>query len=369
LNAGAVGSPHLLLLSGIGPRHELEKFGVRCHADSPHVGKHLKDHIHVPLFFPAAGTGVSMAEVGLSMGPVVLRHPAGPLLADPQDDAKMNADLQALKREAERRLAEWTGCSLVSSSLYDACAWFSTGLGDHHSHDVQIGFVPSGYSSDLWHLYLNVDTTQYFDDASKRLAPDAESMIVLVNPVLPHSEGEIVLESARPTAHPANRMNYLGDAHDMKMIIAALRRVLKVMAHWPAHRKIGQLMVPPLLARKHGHREGAVPSDALLEDFALHFSITVYHLSCTCRIGSVVDPRLRVAGVDKLRVADARVMPNVVSGNTNAASIMLYCIRGSGHLLRCSAALCLWLVRPMERRVLAGERSLARGGTGTSMRP
>ena len=112
----------------------------------------------------------------------------------------MPADLQALKQEAERRLAEWetTGCGLVSSSLYDACAWFSTGLGDHHSHDAQIAFIPCGYNDDLWHSCLNVDTARYFDDASKRLAPDAESMIVLANPVLPHSEGEIVLESADP---------------------------------------------------------------------------------------------------------------------------------------------------------------------------
>jgi choline dehydrogenase len=82
-------------------------------------------------------------------------------------------------------------------------------------------------------------------------------------------------------------------------------------------------MVPPLLAEKHGHQDGAVPSDALLEDLALHFSITVYHLSCTCRIGSVVDPRLRVTGVGRLRVADASVMPNIVSGNTNATAIMI----------------------------------------------
>ena len=88
----------------------------------------------------------------------------------------MPAELQALKQESERRLAEWltTGCGLVSSSLYDACAWFSTGLGDHHSHDAQIAFIPCGYNHDLWHGCLNVDTAQYFDDASRRLAPDAE---------------------------------------------------------------------------------------------------------------------------------------------------------------------------------------------------
>ena len=82
-------------------------------------------------------------------------------------------------------------------------------------------------------------------------------------------------------------------------------------------------MVPPFLAQKHEYREGATPSDVFLEDLALHFSLTVYHLTSTCRIGSVVGPRLRVVGVGKLRVADASVMPNVVSGNTNAASIMI----------------------------------------------
>ena len=325
LSAGAVGSPQLLLLSGIGPRRELETIGVACLVDSPHVGKHLKDHIQVPLFFSAAGVGVSMTEVAISMGPEVLRQPAGPLPADPNGDADLSVELQALKQEAERRLAEWatTGCGLVSSSLYEACAWYSTGLGDHHSHDAQIAFIPCGFNHELWHSCLNVDTTRYFDDVSKRLSPDAESMIVLANPVLPHSEGEIVLESADPAAKPAIRMNYFGDAHDLKVMVAVIRRALEIVKHWPSDSKIGPLMVPPFLAEKHGYEEGTTPSDALLEDLALHFSITVYHLTSTCRIGNVVDPRLRVAGVEKLRVADASVMPNVVSGNTNAASIMI----------------------------------------------
>ncbi len=325
LSAGAVGSPHLLLLSGIGPRLELEKIGLPCLVDSRHVGKHLKDHIQVPLFFHAPGVGVPMSEVGISMGPAALRQPAGPLPADPGDDDQMPAELQALKAEAERRLSEWatTGRGLVSSSLYEAGAWFSSGLGDHHSHDAQIAFIPCGYNSELWHSCLNVDTTRYFDDLTTRLAPDAEGMIVLANPVLPHSEGEVVLESADPTVHPVIRMNYFGDAHDMKVMLAVLRRALDVVAHWPAHRQIGPLLVPPFLAQKHGYDEGSELSDALLEDLALHFSLTVYHLTCTCRIGSVVDSRLRVAGVGKLRVADASIMPNVVSGNTNAASIMI----------------------------------------------
>lgn len=325
LSGGAVGSPHLLMLSGIGPRRELEAAGVPCIVDSPHVGKHLKDHVQVALFFHAPGAGVPIIEVALSMGPDALRQPAGPLPADPNDDAKLPAELQGLKQEAERRLAEWatTGHSLASSSLYDAGAWFSTGLGDPHSHDAQIACFPCGYTPDLWSGCLNVDLAQYFDDPAKALAPDAESVLILANPVLPHSEGEISLESADPAIHPAIRMNYFADPHDMRVMVAVLRRALDIVAHWPAHRKLGPLHVPVALARKHGYTEGAPLSDALLEDLALHFSMTVYHLSCTCRIGSVVDPRLRVLGVENLRVADASIMPNIVSGNTNAASIMI----------------------------------------------
>lgn len=323
LCAGAVGSPHLLMLSGIGPRRELESVGVDCAFDSPHVGKHLKDHVQVPLFFAAQGSGVPMSEVALSLGPDALRKPAGPLPSDSADDAKLPADLQALKQEAERRLKEWqtTGRGLISSSLYDAAAWCSTGLGDSHSHDAQIACFASGGSTELFDC-LNIDLALYFDDVSRRLAPDAESLIVLANPVLPHSEGEIILHSAVPSVHPVIRMNYFADPHDLKVMVAVLRRALDIVAHWPGH-KLGPLMVPPFLARKHEHQDGAAPSDALLEDLALHFSMTVYHLTCTCRIGSVVDPRLRVLGVGKLRVADASVMPNVVSGNTNAASIMI----------------------------------------------
>lgn len=325
LSGGAVGSPHLLLLSGIGPRAQLEAAGVACQVDSPHVGKHLKDHLHAGLFFHAPGVGVSVNEIGVSFGPDALRAPAGPLPADPRDDAAMPAELQGLKQEAERRITEWatTGRGLISSSLYDAAAWYSTGLGDHHSHDAQIACFMSGYNADLWQRCLCVDVDQYFDDPSQRLSGAAESVIVLANPVQPHSEGEIVLGSADPADHPIIRMNYFDDPHDMAVMISVLRRALDIVAHWPASHEIGSLLVPPFLARKHGHVEGASPSDALLEDLALHYSFTVYHLTSTCRIGDVVDPRLKVTGVGRLRVADASVMPNVVSGNTNAASIMI----------------------------------------------
>ncbi len=325
LSAGAVGSPQILMLSGIGPRSELEAVGVTCQLDAPDVSKHLKDHLQVGLFFPAPGAGISMSQMGLSMGPDVLRAPAGPLPADPAEDATLLEELSALMQEAERRLTEWatTGRGLASSSLYDASAWFSTGLGDHHTHDAQLAIFVCGYNRDIWRGCLRVDPDQYFDDANVALGPEAETVIVLANPVQPQSEGEIVLTSADPLDHPGIRMNYYSDPHDMKVMVAILRRAIEVAANWPGHRKIGPLLVPPALAAKHGHVTGAVPSDDLLEDLARHYSFTVYHLTTTCRMGSVVDPQLRVIGVTDLRVADASVMPNVVSGNINAASIMI----------------------------------------------
>ena len=325
LSAGAVGSPHILMLSGIGPRRELENADVVCRIDNPHVGKHLKDHIQCAMFFPAPGVGLPMSEVGVSLGPDALRGPDGPLPADPADDDKLTPKQAELKAEAERRLQEWheTGSSLVASSLYDAVVFTSTGLGDHHSHDAQIVLIPCGYNEDLFSARLNIDLSRYFEDAAATLAPDNENIIVLANPVLPHSEGEIVLQSADPAVPPTIHMNYFADPHDLKVMVAVMRRALDIIDHWPGPVKPGPLAIPPFLARKHGYIEGQPPSDALLENMALHFSTTVYHLSCTCRIGDVVDARLRVLGVKNLRVADASVMPEIVSGNTNAASIMI----------------------------------------------
>jgi len=121
LSAGAIGSPHLLMLSGIGPRAELEAAGVPCVLDQPHVGKHLQDHVQVPLFFPAPGVGVKMSDLAVSLGPDSLRSPGGPLPADPADDANLTVEQQALKQEAQRRIDEYhsEGTGYPASSLYD----------------------------------------------------------------------------------------------------------------------------------------------------------------------------------------------------------------------------------------------------------
>jgi choline dehydrogenase len=324
LSAGAIGSPQLLLLSGIGPRDELAQVGIDCRLDLPDVGKHLKDHLHTPMVFTAPGIGLTMTEIALSLGPDALRAPSGPLPADPRDDVDLPPELAGIKAEAERRLGEWvtTGRSLVSSSLYDAGLWYSTGLGDEHTHDAQIGFLVCGYTPDLWRALFRVDPDEYFENSAATLAADAEVVVMLPNPVQPHSEGEVRLASADPLEPPVISLNYFSDPHDVTVMVSVMRRALELVEKWPVP-GMGTLHVPPKLAESHGHTPGEVPSDELLEDLARHYALTVYHETSTCRMGSVVDVDLRVLGVERLRVADASVMPNVTSGNTNAPTIMI----------------------------------------------
>ena len=114
-------------------------------------------------------------------------------------------------------------------------------------------------------------------------------MIVLANPVQPHSEGEIVLTSADPADHPDIRMNYFDDPHDMEVMIAVAppsARRGRELAGAPRDRSAAG---PAGLAAKHGHVPGDTPSDALLEDLARHYSSPCTTSTSTCRIGSVVD--------------------------------------------------------------------------------
>jgi len=325
LCAGAVGSPHILMLSGIGPRRELEAANVPCALDLPDVGKHLKDHLYVTLSYPAPGIGISRTEICLALGPDALREPEGPLPADPADDAKLTGELANLKSRAERGLEEWhrTGTGLAASSLYEATAFFSTGLGDPHSHDAQIGLFLALSSENELRELERTEAAEFFADPARMTAADFEGMSLLAYLALPHSEGEIVLVSADPDTSPEINMNYFADPHDLEIMRAVIRVSLELAENWPGPGKLGPLNVPPKLAEKHGYDPGGRLSDALLEDLALHYSLTVYHLSCTCRIGDVVDADLRVKGIGGLSVADASVMPNIVSGNTNAAAIMI----------------------------------------------
>jgi len=325
ISAGAFQSPQLLMLSGIGPADHLASVGIDCVVDAPEVGQNLKDHLQLALYFDAPGLGTSMAAFGVAMGPDALRAPAGPLPADPAEDVNLPPELAALKAEAERQLTEWatTGSGLVSSSLYDASGWYSTGLGDLHTHDAQIGLFACGYNAEILEGLMRITATEYFADPDTTFSPTAENMMILANPVQPHSVGEIRLNSANPLDAPDIRFNYYADPHDMNVMTSIYRTCLDIQNRLRESHGVGPVLVPPALAEKHGHTPGAEMSDELIQDIAEHYSWSVYHPTSTCRIGSVVDAQLRVLGVQGLRVADASVMPDIVSGNTNAACIMI----------------------------------------------
>ena len=180
------------MLSGVGAREELSRGrGRRAWSTSRTSGKHLKDHLQVALMFPAAGIGVSMTEIGSSLGPDALRAPAGPLPADPADDVDLPRSWRPSRRRPSAGSAEWftTGKGLASSSLYDACAWFSTGLGDEHTHDAQIGFFVCGYTPDIWETSSASTADGVLRGPRRASAPTPREVIVLANPVQPHSEG------------------------------------------------------------------------------------------------------------------------------------------------------------------------------------
>merc|ERR1712196_208965 len=158
------------------------------------------------------------------------------------------------------------------------------------------------------------------ENAQKVLAPEAVNVILLANPVQPHSEGEVTLKSADPAVKPCINMNYLSDKHDVKVFISVMRRTFEIAGKFKG---LGPLIIPAVLREKYAYKDGQRISDEMLEDWVRHFASTVYHPTSTCRIGDVVDPQLRVKGVSGLRVVDASIMPNVISGNTNAPSMMI----------------------------------------------
>ena len=313
-----------MLLSGIGPRRELEFAEIECRLDAPHVGKHLKDHLMIGMPFDAPDVGIPLAQAALSLGPDALRGPGGPLPENPEEDADLPDELQGLKAEAERQQAEYfeSGSGYAASSLYDAGLWCQAGLGDEHSHDIQIGFTPTVYGPDFFGDRCNLDLPGAFGEKGEALDPTAQRVAMVANPVLQRSEGEITITSPDPHVHPDIDLNYYGDPHDLKQMVAAMRISLDLAKNWPAP-GLGDWFAPPELARKHGYTPGDEPSDAFLENVALHYTLSIYHLCGTCRVGDVVDPRLRVNGVAGLRVADASIMPDHVSANTNASCIMI----------------------------------------------
>lgn len=272
LSAGAFGSPQVLMLSGIGPGEHLQALGIPVLHDLPGVGAHLHDHPDVVLVADAPGAtdlfGLSLRGVGrMLQGAWEWRRQRTGLLTT--NFAEAGAFLRSQSDEAVPDLQ----LHFVVGKLVD------------HGRQTAFGH---GYSC---HVCL----------------------------LRPRSRGTLRLAHTDPQAAPLIDPAFLQDPDDL----ARLVRGFKLMRH---------LLSQPALASR-GCRESAVSrdaqSDAQIEQFIRRHADTIYHPVGTCRMGpdpasgAVTDARLRVHGVDGLRVIDASVMPAIVGGNTNAPVIMM----------------------------------------------
>jgi choline dehydrogenase len=269
LSAGAVQSPQLLELSGIGREDVLRAHGIQPKHVLPGVGENYRDHMLVRMVFRAKGV------------------------------RSLNQDTRGLNFAKEAARYVFTRRGLLSLPA-----------------GVINGFVRTRPELEVPDLQLRA-THASFKDVRKRILDDFPGITFAPNQSRPESRGTIHIKSADPYAGPAIRPNFLADAIDRQTIVAGMRVV---------RRLVQQPALAPFIEHELAPAAGAETDDELL-DVARANGVTVFHPVGTAKMGqdpmAVVDARLRVHGLAGLRVIDASIMPTLVSGNTNAPVIMI----------------------------------------------
>jgi choline dehydrogenase len=269
LAAGAIGSPHLLQLSGVGRPEDLQKAGIQVHHALPGVGYNFQDHYIARMSAEVQGIE-TLNERGRGL---------------------------PFARELWRYALKGGGMLTFSASL---CAASIKVLEESATPDVQVVFAPASYKPGL---------IRQLDDV-----PGITGGPFQMRPL---SRGYVVARSPDPHDQPAINPRYLSEEADQRAIVGGLRFVRSLFAAPSLARYVVREKVPGPDVR----------SDAELLDYARQNGATVYHASCSCMMGghamAVVDSELRVHGLDGLRVIDASVMPAVTSTNTNAPTIMI----------------------------------------------
>jgi choline dehydrogenase-like flavoprotein len=271
VSAGVFGSPQVLMLSGVGPADHLRSLGIDVTADLP-VGDNLHDHLFVPMTF-AMPTGI---------------HRPNPIYFG-----------RAYLRESMRTGSTWLG-----RSVFEIVAFARTPQAVDIP-DLQIHVLPWSYPSPN-------------QDAPIRHKPDPRRALTIMSTLIyPKSRGTLRLASADPAAAPLIDPNYLAEQSDVDVLVDGMQLIRETMANKVIAGGI-EVEVSP---------GPAYPDRAALAKEVRNRATTVYHPVGTCRMGvderAVVDPSLKVRGIDGLRVADASIMPSIVGGNTNAASMMI----------------------------------------------
>ncbi|RTL72698.1 MAG: choline dehydrogenase [Hyphomicrobiales bacterium] len=270
LASGALQSPQLLQLSGIGPADLLAQHDIPVVVDLPGVGENLQDHFQAR---------------------TIVRLKARNSLNDHVRNPLHLADM------GWQWLAHGRGPLTIGAGQVGGAA--CTPLAEAGRPDIQFNVMP-----------LSVDKP---GDPLHRYSGFTASMWQCH----PRSRGRVTIRSADPAADPLIEPRYLSDPHDRKVVVAGIRMLREIYAQ-PAFRSLWEEEVLPGTGAR---------TDTELLDFARMHGGTVFHASGTCRMGqddkAVVGPDLRVRGTTGLRVIDASVMPQVTSANTNAASLMI----------------------------------------------
>ncbi|MEM7798463.1 MAG: GMC family oxidoreductase N-terminal domain-containing protein [Chloroflexota bacterium] len=264
VSGGAINSPQLLMLSGVGPKADLEALGIDVVMDLPGVGQNLQDHCMAPVAYHVNQ-------------PITLAH------------AETEEQVAKLQSEGKGMLTSNIGESGGFLKLND----------ESRAPELQFHFGPT------WFINHGFDNL------------DGDGMTLLPGIVGTKSVGSIKLTSADPNDPPAIDPNFLGDDHDLNVMVEGVKIARKIMnsAAFDDYRGTEHLPGPD------------VQSDEDLVEFVRNHTQTIYHPVGTCKMGNdpmaVVNDRLQVHGVKGLRVADASIMPFIVNANTNNPSIMI----------------------------------------------
>jgi len=271
VSAGVIGSPQLLMLSGVGPADHLSKHGIGVHVDLPGVGKNLHDHLLVPLTYRSP-TSLHRGTPAHFFGGMLKEYLVG---------------------------GGWFG-----RTVFEAAAFIKS----HDAApipDIQIHTLPWGYP------------TPNQDGPERPDIDQGHCLSVLPTLLYPKSRGEVRLTSNNPDQAPHIDPHFLEEPEDVQLLMTGIRKCREICAHPEMAEHIREELTPGVQRS----------SDAELTEEIKLRATTVYHPVGTCKMGldemAVVDPRLKVRGIEGLRVADASIMPQVTGGNTNAPSMMI----------------------------------------------
>jgi len=270
LSSGAIGSPHLMMVSGLGEAAQLKEHGIEVLQDMPAVGKNMQDHLQARLVFKC-------------------------------NEPTLNDEVRSLVDQARIALKYMmfrAGPMAMAASL--ATGFMRTG--DHvQTPDIQFHVQP-------WSA----------DSPGEGVHPFS-AFTMSVCQLRPESRGEIRLAGPDSGTYPTIHPNYLSTETDCRTIVEGIKIARRIALCEPLKHKISEEFRPDSSLDMDDY-EGTL-------DWARNYSTTIYHPTGTCKMGpggdAVVDPRLRVHGVEGLRVADCSIMPEIVSGNTNAPAIMI----------------------------------------------